>query len=218
MRRSLRPKLGATIPSWCGSSIPCGGGLRRQPNRIRRTSPSQNLKTPCKSAFSPAPRTWTASTSRQVRGRLFTCTESFSRAAATLAAALLLTTRISTSRQPKSPGVNAAARFARTSAGSAKCRLNWIESIAHWIDVLLYGHRNVGCGPARCQFCCSSQWSCADNLRWAGEACERILVHGLLFGQSRGDIANRPLKAACSLAPANHIVVQSSRIEKLHLR
>ena len=60
----------------------------------------------------------------------------FSRAAATPAAALHLTTRISTNRQPKFPGVNAAAGFARTSAGLAKCRLNWIGSIAPWIYAL----------------------------------------------------------------------------------
>jgi hypothetical protein len=46
-----------------------------------------------------------------------------------LAAALLLTTRVSTSRQPRFPGANAAVRFARISAGLAKYRSNWIESI-----------------------------------------------------------------------------------------
>jgi NAD-dependent SIR2 family protein deacetylase len=60
-----------------------------------------------------------------------TCTESFSRAVATLAIALHLTTRISTSRQPNFPAVNAAVGFARTSAGLGKCRSNWIESIEH---------------------------------------------------------------------------------------
>src|SRR5271157_1268516 len=54
-----------------------------------------------------------------------------SRAVATLAAATHLTTRISTSRQPKFHGANAGVGFARTSAGSAKCRSSWIASLAH---------------------------------------------------------------------------------------
>src|ERR1022692_444280 len=36
---------------------------------------------------------------------------------------------------------------------------------------------------------CSCQWSCADNLCGTGGPCERILVHGMLFGESRGSIA-----------------------------
>jgi hypothetical protein len=56
------------------------------------------------------------------------------RAVATVAAAFHLTIQIFTIRQPKSPGANAAVGFARTSAGLAKCRSNWIESIAHWIN------------------------------------------------------------------------------------
>jgi len=56
--------------------------------------------------------------------KVSTCTESFSRAVATVAAALHLTIQISTIRQPKCPGANAAVGFARTSAGSARCRSN----------------------------------------------------------------------------------------------
>ena len=121
--------LAPRSPAGVGVLIPCVGVWLRQPNRIRRTSLSPNLKTRCKIAFSSAPRTWTTFTSRQVREMSPTCTESFSRAVATLAAALLLTTRVSTSRQPRFPGANAAVRFARTFAGLAKYRLNWIEFI-----------------------------------------------------------------------------------------
>jgi len=42
---------------------------------------------------------------------------------------LHLTTRMCTSHQPKFPDANAAVGFVRTSAGSEKCRLNWIESM-----------------------------------------------------------------------------------------
>jgi len=56
--------------------------------------------------------------------KVSTCTESFSRAVATVVAALHLTIQISTIRQPKCPGANAAVGFARTSAGSARCRSN----------------------------------------------------------------------------------------------
>jgi len=30
-------------------------------------------------------------------------------------------------------------------------------------------------------------WSCADNPRESGESCERILIYGMLFGESRCD-------------------------------
>jgi hypothetical protein len=43
-----------------------------------------------------------------------------------------LTTRISTIRQPKCPGANAAVGFARTSVDSAR----WIESTMHWTPAL----------------------------------------------------------------------------------
>jgi len=42
---------------------------------------------------------------------------------------------------------------------------------------------------ARRQLRRSSQWSGTDDLRGTGGACERILVHGMLFGESRGDFA-----------------------------
>jgi hypothetical protein len=31
------------------------------------------------------------------------------------------------------------------------------------------------------------QWSCADNPHESGESCERILIYGMLFGESRCD-------------------------------
>jgi NAD-dependent SIR2 family protein deacetylase len=69
------------------------------------------------------------------RGKLSTCTESFSRAVATVATALHLRTQISTSHPHRFPGANAAVGFVRTFAVLAKCRSNWIESIAHWINL-----------------------------------------------------------------------------------
>ena len=53
----------------------------------------------------------------------------------------------------------------------------------------LYGDRNFGRGRARRQFRCSSQWSCADNLRRTRDSCQRILVYGMSFGQSGGGVA-----------------------------
>jgi hypothetical protein len=135
-RKSLRPKPGTVIPGWFGSSIPCVGGLRRKPNRIPPTSLSRDLKTRCESAFSSVPRMWTTFMSRRVREMLSTCMGSFSGAVATLAAALPSTTRIATNRQSKVPGVNAAVGFVHISAGSAKCRSSWIESIERWINAL----------------------------------------------------------------------------------
>src|SRR5208337_2784823 len=73
----------------------------------------------------------------------------------------------------------------------------------------LYGHRDVGRGRARCQLCRSCQGSGADNLPRAGESRERILVHGMLFGQSGGGVANHPLQT--SLRLAINIMAQSSR-------
>jgi hypothetical protein len=133
-RRSPRRRLGTAIPGWCGSSIPCVGAWLRKPSRIPSTSPSRNLKTPCKIGFSFVPRTWTAFTNKPDQEMLSTSMENSLRAVATIAIALHLTTQISTIRPPKSPGANAAVGFARTSAGSARCRSNWIESIAHWIN------------------------------------------------------------------------------------
>jgi hypothetical protein len=49
--------------------------------------------------------------------------------------------------------------------------------------------RNFRRGRACRQLCCSSQWLCADNLCGTRGTCERILVHGMLFGQSGGSIA-----------------------------
>src|SRR5208282_650225 len=49
-------------------------------------------------------------------------------------------------------------------------------------------HRNVRRGRARGQLCCSRRCPRADNLRRTGAACERILVHGVPFGEGRGGI------------------------------
>src|SRR6266550_8058601 len=96
-------------------------------------------------------RTWTTCTSRRVRSTSSTCTESFSRAVATVAPVLLFLTRIYTSRQQSSPAANAAIGFARTSAGSAKCPLAWIESTRRWMTVrfLLQLEPQVWSNPPR---------------------------------------------------------------------
>ena len=111
--RKLPPRRhGIAIPGWSGSSTRCVGAWLRLRSRIRRTLPSPNLETGCKIAFSSAPRTWTIFTSRRDRKTSSTCTGNFSRVVATPVAGLPLGTRISTNRQPKSHGANAAVGFA----------------------------------------------------------------------------------------------------------
>ena len=73
-------------------------------------------------------------TSRRDQHRLFTCTANSSRADAMDAADRLSRTETFTSRQPRFHGANAAAGFARISAGLAKCRSNWIASLARWAN------------------------------------------------------------------------------------
>ena len=90
----------------------------------------QNWKIACSSA----PRMWTTFTSRQDRSASSTCTANSSRAAATGAADRHFVTPTPTILQPSFPGANAAVGFARTSAGSAKCRSSWIASSTHWTN------------------------------------------------------------------------------------
>ena len=148
------------------------------------------LENALQDAFSCAPKTWTTSTSRPGRrSTLFTCTASYSRAAAIRAAAHPLRTPTFTSRQPNSPVANAAAESAPTSAGSAKCRSSWIASSAHWTNAhssLLWGRRAWSSQRELCRACARSG---ADDLRRAGGTRECFRLHGMPFGEGRGDIA-----------------------------
>ena len=84
----------------------------------------------------------------------------------------------------------------------------------------LHGCRNIGCRGARCQLRRSSQWSGTDDLRGTRGACERILVHGMLFGLSGRGIAKlarclvigreallRPRVLGIGLLPDEYVVV-----------
>jgi NAD-dependent deacetylase len=46
-----------------------------------------------------------------------------------------------------------------------------------------HGDRNVRCSQPRRGLCCSSLWSCEDNLRGAGESRECVLFHEVLLRQ-----------------------------------
>jgi hypothetical protein len=159
------PEAWHSIPGWCGSSIPCGGAWLRQLTQIPPTSQSRNLKTYCKNAFSSAPRTWTAFTSRRGREMSSTCTVNFSRVVVTVAPARHLTTRISTIRQPECPGADGRPDSPAHLLVRRGAVLNWIESIATGSIHALYSSRNIRRGRARCQLRRSSQWSDTDDLR-----------------------------------------------------
>lgn len=78
---------------------------------------------------------------------------------------------------------------------------------------------NVGRRGARCQLCCPCRGPCADDLRRTGESCERILLHGMLFGKKQGKycqtcsaVCDDPTATATTTSP-----VKASRLASVEV-
>jgi hypothetical protein len=94
----------------------------------------------------------------------------------------------------------------RSSSGASKVRMRGQDSPAHLLvrrSALrvrshfprtgrmhgLHGCGDVRRGRASRELCGASRWSCADDLRWSGGTCERILVHRMPSGKGWGGVA-----------------------------